>query len=92
MSVSTVSAKSRILAFLTKTSGYNTLSVGQARARFGIVNVSARIAQLRKEGYAIYTNTKRRADGSKVAVYRLGKPSAAFLSRCEWTGVTAKGN
>ena len=92
MSVSRVSAKSRVLAFLTKTTGYNTLSVKQAQARFGILNVSATIAQLRAEGYAIYTNMKRRGDGSPVAIYRLGRPSAAFTSQCHFAGVTPKGN
>jgi len=89
--MSTVSAKSRILAFLSKTTGYNTLSVKQAQARFGITNVSATVAALRAEGYAIYTNMKRRADGSPVAIYRLGRPSAAFRSQCDFMGVTPKG-
>ena len=74
-----ISAKQRILNFLTKRQGYNTLSVAQARARFGIQNVSARIEELRQEGHCIYTNTKRRADGSKVSVYRLGTPTKSMV-------------
>lgn len=74
-----ISAKQRILNFLTKKQGYNTLSVAQARARFGIQNVSARIEELRQEGHCIYTNTKRRADGSKVSVYRLGTPTKSMV-------------
>lgn len=74
-----LSAKQRILNFLTKKEGYNTLSVAQARARFGIQNVSARIEELRQEGHCIYTNTKRRADGSKVQVYRVGTPTKAMV-------------
>jgi hypothetical protein len=74
-----VSAKQRILNFLTKKEGYNTLSTAQARARFGIQNVAARIDELRQEGHCIYTNTKRRADGSKVSVYRLGTPTKAMV-------------
>lgn len=73
------SAKTRILNFLSKKEGYNTLSVAQARARFGIQNVTARIDELRQEGHCIYTNTKRRADGSKVQVYRLGTPTKAMV-------------
>lgn len=82
-----VSVKQRMLETLTKTSGYNTFSTAQARARFGIKNVSARISELRKQGYAIYTNIRNRADGSKVAVYRLGKPSRSFKARCRSMGV-----
>ena len=74
-----LSAKQRILNFLSKKQGYNTLSVAQARARFGVQNVSARIEELRQEGHCIYTNTKRRADGSKVQVYRVGSPTKAMV-------------
>ena len=74
-----LSAKTKILTFLSKTDGYNTLTVAQARARFGITNVSARIDELRQEGHVIYTNTKTRGDGSKVASYRMGKPTKAMV-------------
>jgi predicted transcriptional regulator len=73
------SAKQRILSYLSKKEGYNTLSVAQARARFGIQNVAARIDELRQEGHCIYTNTKRRGDGTKVSVYRLGTPTKAMV-------------
>jgi hypothetical protein len=74
-----LSAKQKMLNFLSKSEGYNTLSVAQARARFGIQNVAARIDELRQEGNVIYTNTKTRGDGSKVAVYRMGKPTKAMV-------------
>jgi predicted transcriptional regulator len=74
-----LSAKEKILKFLSKTDGYNTLTVAQAQSRFGIQNVSARIDELRQEGHVIYTNMKTRGDGSKVASYRLGKPTKALV-------------
>ena len=77
--MSKLSAKQRILNFLSKNEGYNTLSVAQARARFGIQNVAARIEELRQEGHCIYTNTKTRGDGSKVSVYRIGTPTKAMV-------------
>ena len=40
-----LSAKQKILNYLSKQTGYNSLSVAQARARFGIVNVAARIEE-----------------------------------------------
>ena len=82
-----LTAKQRLLNFLSKSTGYNTFSTKQAQTRFGIQNVSARISELRKEGYAIYTNMKHRADGSKVAVYRLGTPSKSFKAQCRSNGV-----
>ena len=74
-----LSAKEKILIYSSKTEGYNTLSTAQARARFGIQNVSARIDELRQDGHVIYTNTKTRGDGSKVSVYRLGTPTKAMV-------------
>jgi predicted transcriptional regulator len=74
-----LSAKEKILNYLSKTEGYNTLSTAQARARFGIQNVSARIDELRQEGHVIYTNTKSRGDGSKVSVYRMGTPTKSMV-------------
>ena len=74
-----MNAKTKILNYLSKTDGYNTLTTAQARARFGITNVSARIDELRQEGHVIYTNTKSRGDGSKVKSYRLGTPTKAMV-------------
>lgn len=73
------SVKQRMLAFLKKDEGYNTFTVKQAQARFGIKNVSARIEELRKEGHCIYTNTKKLADGRRISYYRLGTPSKALV-------------
>ena len=81
-----LSAKAKILNYLTKSEGYNTLSVAQARARFGITNVSARIDELRQEGNVIYTNTKTRGDGTKVSVYRMGTPTKAMVRAALKTG------
>jgi len=92
--VSTVSAKSRILNYLAKKSPKgvnNTLTTRQAQSRFGISNVAARVAELRQEGYSIYTNSKKTAQGNRLALYRWGRPSASFINECEVAGVTAKG-
>lgn len=70
-----MSAKQKMLAYLSKTDGYNTLTVNQARARFGVQNVAARINELREEGHAIYLNTRTKEDGEKVSFYRLGTPT-----------------
>ena len=72
---------------MTKTVGYNTLSVRQAQAFFGIKNVPARIAELRREGYPIYTNTRTRGNGTAVSVYRLGKPSRGFRAWFKQHGI-----
>jgi hypothetical protein len=73
-----VSAKTRILNALKQTEGYNTFTVKSAQRRFGIKNVSARIEELRKEGYCIYTNTKT-VNGNKINVYRLGTPTKSLV-------------
>ena len=73
-----LSAKEKIINALSKNENYG-LTVSQARSRFGIQNVSARIDELRKEGHVIYTNTKKRADGTSFNVYRMGKPTKALV-------------
>lgn len=82
-----LSAKEKILNYLTKDSDYNTLSVAQARARFGIKNVAARVHELRKDGYPIYSNVRARGDGSKVNIYRIGKPSRQMKKEARTMGV-----
>jgi len=74
-----LSAKAKMLNYLSKTEGYNTFSVAQGRKLFGVQNVTARIDELRQEGNVIYTNTVTKNDGSKVQVYRLGKPTKALV-------------
>lgn len=74
------SVKEKILSYLSKDNGYNTLTVAQAQSRFGISNVAARIDELRREGHAIYTNTKTLKDGRKITFYRLGTPSKRVVA------------
>jgi len=76
--MSKLSAKQKIVNYLSKNENYG-LTVSQARAKFGIQNVSARIEELRKEGHVIYTNTKTRADGTRFHLYRMGKPTKALV-------------
>jgi predicted ArsR family transcriptional regulator len=75
-----MSAKEKILKFLSKDGPYNTLTAAQARARFGIANVGARIEELRAEGYCIYTNKKTLTDGRRITYYKLGKPTKKMIA------------
>ena len=75
-----MSAKQKILNYLSKETGYNTLTSAQARARFGITNVGARIEELRSEGHCIYTNKKTLEDGRRITYYKLGKPTKAMIA------------
>ena len=76
--MSKVSAKEKLLnSFFNPV--YNTITVKQAQARYGIKNVPALINELRKEGFSIYTNRKTLEDGRKISVYRLGSPSKRYL-------------
>lgn len=66
----------------------NTITVAQAKARYRIANVTARINELRKDGFAIYTNIKVLADGRKIKYYRLGTPSKRYLRELNRGNVT----
>ena len=81
-----LSAKERMLNALLQTEGYNTFTTKQAQRRFGITNVSARISELRQDGYAVYANKKSVA-GEKQTVYRLGTPSKSFKAQCKAAGI-----
>lgn len=63
------SKTARVLSFLKK--GYD-LTEGQAKARFGISNMSAVASYLRHQGYAIYCNRKTLASGQVASVYKHG--------------------
>jgi hypothetical protein len=84
-----LSAKERMLNALKQTEGYNTFTTEQAQRRFGVTNVSARISELRQEGYAIYAN-KKTVDGETKTFYRLGTPSKAFKAYFRACGVRAQ--
>ena len=74
------SAKAKVLAYLSKDSAYNTLTVNRMQSLFGIANPSATINELRNEGHAIYLNTRVNANGDKVAFYRLGSPTKRMVA------------
>ena len=85
--MSKLSAKQKMLNALKQKSGCNTFTVKQARHRFGITNVTARIDELRQEGHVIYTN-KKVVDGKKVSFYRLGKPTKGLVKAALQAGYT----
>ena len=47
------SAKQKVLAYLSKQDGYNTLTPNKMQSLYGIANPSATINELRNEGHAI---------------------------------------
>jgi predicted ArsR family transcriptional regulator len=75
-----MSVKDKILAYLSKPTGYNTLTVAQAQSKFGVSNVAARIEELRSEGHSIYTNSKKLKDGRRIRFYKMGKPSRRVVA------------
>ena len=87
-----MSVKSKVLAYLSKSTGYNTLTPAKMQSMFGVANPSATINDLRNEGHAIYFNS-RIVNGEKVSFYRLGTPTkrviAAGISALRSSGVRA---
>jgi len=72
----TKSQKERLVKFFQ--SGRD-ITERQAEHQFGIGNLSARVAELRAEGYSIYTNVLKTRNGETTA-YRLGKPNRAMVA------------
>jgi len=75
-----MSAKAKVLAYLSKDSAYNTLTATKMQSVFGVANPSATINELRKEGHAIYLNSRINANGEKVSFYRLGTPTKRIVA------------
>jgi len=77
MSSKSTSVTSRILTYLK--TGADITQV-QARKRFGITNVRARMSELRQAGYAIYLNEKTTGNGRTIKAYRLGTPTRLMVA------------
>ena len=75
-----MTAKQKVLSYLSKNSEYNTLTAQKMQSVFGIANPSATINELRNEGHAIYLNTRINANGEKVSFYRLGTPTKRMVA------------
>ena len=75
-----MTAKQKVLSYLSKNSEYNTLTAQKMQSVFGIANPSATINELRNEGHAIYHNTRINAHGEKVSFYRLGTPTKRMVA------------
>ena len=73
---SNVAVKTQNEKILTFLRSGQTLTEAQAVSRFGVKRVSARIAELRAEGYPVYSNVNK----SGKTAYRLGRPSRAMIA------------
>ena len=67
---------------LTSLKSGNQVSAKQFAARFGTstATVSARVADLRSEGYSIYSNLYTDAKGRQTNKYRIGTPTRAIVA------------
>lgn len=75
-----MSAKSKVLAYLSKTGTFNTLTAAKMQSVFGVKNPSATVNELRNEGNAIYLNSRINSNGEKVSFYRLGTPTKRVIA------------
>ena len=55
------------------------MTADAARAQ-GIGNLSAEVARIRAQGFAIYANRKSTPSGTKITEYRHGKASRALIA------------
>jgi hypothetical protein len=75
-----MSAKSKVLSYLSKNGSYNTLTANKMQSQFGVKNPAAMVDSLRKEGHAIYLNSRTTPSGEKVSFYRLGTPTKRIVA------------
>lgn len=67
-----MSQNDRLVQYL---SSGRSITAAQARSRFGVRNLRARVNDLRSEGFCVYTN--RTSTGTS---YRIGSPSRAMVT------------
>lgn len=56
------------------------VTAAQAEKRFGIKNISAEATRIRQNGYAVYSKTRKAANGVVVTEYEMGKPSRNIVA------------
>ena len=60
---------------------YNGAALTAAQAKkMGVGNISAEVARIRQNGYAVYTNTRKAGNGVQVTEYVMGKPSREIVA------------
>jgi hypothetical protein len=74
--MTTLSAKQKMLNALKDN---QTFTVAQAKHRFGVKNVPARIEELRKEGHCIFTGRRRNSEGKRVNYYTMGPATKSLV-------------
>ena len=57
-----------------------TLTASEAKKRFGVGNLSAEASRLRQHGFAVYANSRKAGNGTKVTEYVMGKPSRRVVA------------
>ena len=74
-----VSLKTKILSSLKEG---NEVSAKQfaARNKTTVATIGARVSELRRDGFAIYSNKHTDSQGRTVNKYRLGTPSRAVVA------------
>tara|TARA_R100001369_G_scaffold49675_1_gene76427 strand:- start:493 stop:747 length:255 start_codon:yes stop_codon:yes gene_type:complete len=82
-----VSLKSKILVALKSGKAVSGKQFA-ARHNTSVTTVSARVSELRREGFAIYNNKKTDSQGRSAFFYRIGKPTRAVIA----AGYKALGN
>ena len=59
--------------------------------KMGIGNLGAEVSRIRSHGFAVYTNSRKAANGVQVTEYVLGKPSrkmVALAYKAQSLGIT----
>jgi len=56
------------------------LTQSEATKRFGVKNLAAEATRIRQNGYAVYSNSRKAANGVTVTEYELGRPSREIVA------------
>jgi len=76
----TISKETKTFKLLTALKQGEKITPSQAEKRFGIKNLSAEASRLRYNGHAVYSKSRKSANGVTVVEYELGRPSREIVA------------
>jgi hypothetical protein len=76
----TISKETKAFKLLQALKDGRKFTAAQAEKSFGIKNISAEASRIRQAGYAVYSNSRKSANGVTVTEYELGMPSRRIVA------------
>ena len=75
-----ISKDTKTFKVFTALQNGDKLTAATASKRFGVGNLAAEASRLRRNGYAVYANSRKAGNGVTITEYELGRPSREIVA------------